>query len=1735
MGSAGLDHNTNNNNVNDNNCRVPMVTSETVSVSRRVEGNGKHLFIVVECRDENRGSQITRSKKFRCSDRGFEDPDAISRALRFGFLTDGLVAFRNFLFKNRNEGCSDTGRKRSSLYVCLRRNGVNNLRFAAAVARAENGVIRCVSFGGSESSDDDEEAIGKALGFIRGRDFGNWAKRLSQVEVSSPCGVSRRVCRHCGQQHQDAQPEKQIQEDYTCSACQKGEREEITIIRINEQVECSAIPLEQIWTDSKSAELTRGHTICCICGCEDNEKFEPMIRPCNCNGGSVVAHQSCISASVATSRIGSKQSPASCKVCGGRGTLIVDGLHIDAQTRTGSAEEGFTKPTCSNSSSRKSSKSFTQNSRGVKRASSELTNGGVGKTELFENNQPSLKSLKEESGRKAVQDLIKEDLTTSDSEKLGVPLPARRFNDAVASVPIKKRRIPLVRSPSPPPPSPLFQSSSPDHAVSRPLPVSDQEQGLLNAWGQQQGMDIAGDCLQEKSAKVVDGTLNEIIEKHENSRSLVIPFLEDAISNADLSGISRLQMADCMGKPGEIAYSLEDRVSRAEFAELEDAKSASVRLKDDSLENQQDGEACRYAQNREKDSKNQAPMQNSDQSPVSGNKSNVSEPSPGCNTPTEFKDHVTCNEMKESTELALKCNSNTGRDVNQSEMTDCRKLASQLGESSVQTSASLLKDRERKEKGLLLRLDSGYFNDDRSHWDLNTPMDSWEQQPEVQSTDPGLDFTGQSLAGTTNNKKPDHLDGIQVQILVAEVVCDTGKPEQDMLSKGFHAQSTNELNPSEGLAFQKDVELDTSLSLQPDATFSCRPATYQKMNDAFISKSTLPLEESIAEKGLNLSMAPLEGPYDSANVVSCTEAEDSRQQGEKHLDDVPETEHLSDSDKEPDSMVIESKLVACDKTEFSSALKQDLEPLKGNIEVVDNSSAKETFNGLETIQACFDVQKHSLSSPAGDVQLTRTMNECRIVYDANIATISKVDASELVEDTNTKREKSASPEVPLDKQSVEYAAETAYSGDYEYDDEDEAVSDTEKEFIEQSENEVRDEDEEYRETEPHDWVEEDAGEEMEVEHVDYGDSDCRDADDLGMEPEDRAKDMECMDVEDIKHERNWHDAQQAEMEEKGGDIHQDLHDTRFGDPVQVRQVEGGDTKPDETEAAGRDVENSNEKYKHKGDDTEFKSAELLSENKGWEVERNHNLNQHENATKLSKGKYPTSSRQKSSGWDQLPEGFENAEEALKAVQDIINKRGRGAGWVPGGRMGPVSARGPSSRMDGGFGERLSSEDLIHGKEGFYTRERDGSLHMSPRFASRKPARGRIVGRGGPSRGMHSRGRGDPWADGDWGSSRHHSPPGYYGGEVGFGPHVSANAAAVSAAKVESSGFVVNLDGTLTKVGRGGMRGRRGRGALMGRVPPIDIEENMNFGMHLSMGPGGMSMLPDTGMNMGRGKAVGIDPDRIDAGGRVGRERYRGSSFGNSRWDYSMGDSPRRSMHSMDHHLTERNRSFSPPLGTRLTSHVRSHTQSRSRSRTRSPRLRFSPRISSGRGTAHRRHSRSPPALRSEARMVRLKSPLFHRVSSLGHKMSFSSRTQRSPPQASKWSNGRRYEDHFRDSDYKRPFSRSGSPSRRMSPRGLLESGLMESPVRLKHGNYSRPVYSSRSAEFGSDSRRFKRDVNEDVRLKQSDSSRRPVEVGGADARRFRHQNNEIDCQVHSSRTKDAGTSREQGRGDPNSR
>lgn len=296
-----------------------------------------------------------------------------------------------------------------------------------------------------------------------------------------------------------------------------------------------------------------------------------------------------------------------------------------------------------------------------------------------------------------------------------------------------------------------------------------------------------------------------------------------------------------------------------------------------------------------------------------------------------------------------------------------------------------------------------------------------------------------------------------------------------------------------------------------------------------------------------------------------------------------------------------------------------------------------------------------------------------------------------------------------------------------------------------------------------------------------------------------------------------------------------------------------------------------------------------------------------------------------------------------------------------------------------------------------------------------------------------------------------------------------------------------------------------------------------------------------GRGRGRGRA-GFGSATIGPLRRGGPERYGRALFGgNGGLDPSMVDS-HRSIQSADYRLVRRDRSLSPPLRRRSPTLRRSSlsyrscspSKSSSRSRTRSPRMWSSPRGRTFRGidgrSGSRRHSRSPN-IRSETRPERLKSP-SHRVGISRHIMSSlqSSRNQRSSPETSKWSSDRRDAEHIRDYDSRRHSIPTRSPPRRLSPRNINRSGWLDSTGRSKHCEYLRPLQAGRSAEFGSDSRRARREENE-VKWKSYGNgvvnSARAVD-GGSDIRHLR--NEEDGPKAHISRSKEAADL--QARGSP---
>ena len=84
-------------------------------------------------------------------------------------------------------------------------------------------------------------------------------------------------------------------------------------------------------------------------------------------------------------------------------------------------------------------------------------------------------------------------------------------------------------------------------------------------------------------------------------------------------------------------------------------------------------------------------------------------------------------------------------------------------------------------EGKLLRLDSGYLNDDRSHWDLNTVMDKWENPPEDLLRAPGADSSAKIPGRSLNNKNSGCSEDIHVQVAVAEWKGDHRSLEQNMV------------------------------------------------------------------------------------------------------------------------------------------------------------------------------------------------------------------------------------------------------------------------------------------------------------------------------------------------------------------------------------------------------------------------------------------------------------------------------------------------------------------------------------------------------------------------------------------------------------------------------------------------------------------------------------------------------------------------------------------------------------------------------------------------------------------------------------------------------------------------------------------------------------------------------------------------------------------------------------------
>lgn len=403
-----------------------------------------------------------------------------------------------------------------------------------------------------------------------------------------------------------------------------------------------------------------------------------------------------------------------------------------------------------------------------------------------------------------------------------------------------------------------------------------------------------------------------------------------------------------------------------------------------------------------------------------------------------------------------------------------------------------------------------------------------------------------------------------------------------------------------------------------------------------------------------------------------------------------------------------------------------------------------------------------------------------------------------------------------------------------------------------------------------------------------------------------------------------------------------------------------------------------------------------------------------------------------------------------------------------------------------------------------------------------------------------------WA---YGPGRHVSPPGPSREPYGFHPHKTRNAAAVAAAKVESSGLVVAPDGTVIKAGAGApapLRGMGGKGRGGGFPSMSDMTSN---GVMTGVGNSGLSHSLRIGGDVDlRGReCLGVD-SRVAAGGTDAPPHFKrvGERFGAS---FPPGSSMVRGPPGMlgtpsRYRWTRDERSFPPPVEQedrplfskrRPLDNTSSLPQPSSRSRLSTP-----PRANEvipDDGAAQPRKSRATqvtdikPEVEPEVTSVEPDSSALQ-VAPPPPKLPLPPpppRAQRSPPAGLKrlinkrevdWPRGReRSRDREREWDSRereRAGSRSHySPSRRSSPHVIHGSALTDERDRLLLAGIDRSRDQGASASVSA----------EDVQQQPSSHRGRSLE-DVHEARRGRH----YDGGGHSAKGEDLVKSRAQSRG-----
>ncbi|XP_010253877.1 PREDICTED: uncharacterized protein LOC104595030 isoform X1 [Nelumbo nucifera] len=585
-------------------------------------------------------------------------------------------------------------------------------------------------------------------------------------------------------------------------------------------------------------------------------------------------------------------------------------------------------------------------------------------------------------------------------------------------------------------------------------------------------------------------------------------------------------------------------------------------------------------------------------------------------------------------------------------------------------------------------------------------------------------------------------------------------------------------------------------------------------------------------------------------------------------------------------------------------------------------------------------------------------------------------------------------------------------------------------------------------------VEDNACEEKEADHVEYGKSDNRDAnvsgylDDRGVNTSSNVKEGDVK-VEDLSESKNAHCSRPCDNnlvnEKSDQDIHQSallqkpltvlVPSTELSKKRHVKIVRR--KPPDHSRGGGgprsQEIKITSNQGLSSGQETSAGVAQV-----DMDV-------QHENAkvtgtAEMSNIIFP---KVESSGLGD------------DAVKDVDNRGTRGRIiTLVGGSSGSSSSKTRSipGRVSPSQIEREQHTDVVLLGDKLHPWGcRDASCMDRPRKFEQVRNQDQPVRYPG-SGFMHGRGRVDSQVDnlrGDWDSGREFVAE-RYNCSSGFRYTRPKNAATTAAAKLENSGYIVARDGTILGGGRGG------RKSLNNELP------NFRHPLSRRRTPRGREGHVSHGLQMVRRPPRDISPDRCIRGsgsefvGLRHREKLvRGLPgdvmdpiFSRSQSQYERGDS-----------FVHGERRFSPLQRGPL--HIpQIHSKSPQRSRSRSPDLWSPPRGRSDGFNGHPSlsHRRSPIYRTDRVRSYRR--PFFPE--------DMVGRRPCSPPFIPPISNDLREMDSTKEHDHPRSF-KLRSPSGRIMPRGMRRFDMFEPRERAENDDYfGGPMHSDKFNDIGGD-------------------------------------------------------------------